>query len=702
LPKQWAFLASTADEVLFSGAYGAGKTVSLCVKLLSRVLNPRAREGLFRLRLQDLYSTTLKTLLEGDGDMPPLLPPHLCDWNKARREIRVAGGGTILYGEADPDKIQGMNLTGAGVDQAEELDGKQWNAIAGRLRAKAGGMSRQLYGACNPGPPAHHLAKRFGIKGNVAYPHLAFRGDIANPIRCEAIMTESAENPHLPPDYLARLAGYTGVLKARYVKGCWVGSDALIYDRWQRDLHMVSRLDAAKWSAAYIAVDDAYSVPFAALLLMVRDDGAIHVLDEVYRTGMLESDKIQAVRDLVAAIPGRGKLESIVVDPAAASLKANLRANGFRVEDGINDPVTGGIFEVQQLLAAVDRDKRPMLTVAPTCSHTAEEFESYEWADTDAAERPVKKNDHAMDAIRYGVMRVKRPAAAVLEPATIELLKRQAAMREPVGRGRIVPKLGESAGVELEVLIRARKQPAEWAWDKAGPWRIWEPLTRGELRPNQARPYVMSISTGAGSAGSLTCIKIGDAESRTLLAQGEWDGMTPEQAAREAVLAGLWVGGLGGRALAIWKAEGPGQLLGAAIKRLGYGRCYTHIEADGRTTTKLGWDWTAEGSQVLLGRFRGDLERGRYTESDPATATDLARWAYAPNGAVGPVSLDNDGDTQAGAADRGWAAVLLGHAYPLAARLATESRKPDWGSIEWIRSQEPAVGGVGGKGHQKR
>jgi hypothetical protein len=697
LPKQWAFLSSDADEVLFSGAYGAGKTVSLCLKLLSRAKMPRAREGLFRENLQDLYSTTLKTLLEGDGDMPPLLPPHLCQWNQQRREIRVAGGGTILYGEADPNKIAGMNLTGAGVDQAEELSDKAWDAIAGRLRAKSGGMRRQLYGACNPGPPAHHLAKRFGIKGNVAYPELAFKGSPDNPIRCHAIMTRSSENPHLPADYMARLAAYVGVLRARYVEGCWVGSDALIYDRWQRDTHMIIRPDAARWPAAFIAVDDAYSVPFAALLLMVRDDGAIHVLDEVYRTGMLESDKIRAIKDLAAAIPHRTKLEGVIVDPAAASLKANLRAHGFRVEDGINDPVTGGIFEVQQLLATNDREKRPMLTVAPKCPKIAEEFESYEWAESDAAtERPVKKHDHAMDAIRYGVMRVKRPAASVLEPTTIELLKRQAGMREPVGRGRIVPVLGDSAGVELEVLIRARKQPGAWEWAKDGPWRIWEPLSRGDLRPNQARPYVISISTGAGSAGSLTCIKVGDAESRTLMAQGEWEGMTPEQAAREAVLAGLWVGGMGGRPLAIWKAEGPGQLLGAAIKRLGYGRCYTHIEADGKTTTRLGWDWTAEGSQVLLGRFRGDLDRGRYVESDAATAADLARWIYYPNGAVGPACLDNDGDTQAGAADRGWAAVLLAHAYPLAARMAITERKPDWGSVEWIKQQE------GAKSHQKR
>lgn len=694
LPKQYEFLESTADEVLFSGAYGAGKTVSLCVKLLSRAMRPGAREGLFRLNLQDLYSTTLKTLLEGDGDMPPLLPPHLREWNQARREVRIAGGGTIIYGEADPDKIQGMNLTGAGVDQAEELDERQWNAIAGRLRAKVGDLPRQLYAACNPGPPTHHLAKRFGIRGNVAYPADSFSGDARSPIRCHAVMTHSAENPHLPPDYMARLASYSGVLRARYVLGMWVGSDALVYDRWNRATHLRDRRDALRWPQAFILVDDAYSVPFAALLAFARDDGAMHVAAEVHRPQMLEQEKVEAIRELAAQAGER--LAAVVVDPAAAALKARLRAEGFKVEDGQNEPVTGGIFEVQQLLAATDRDGVPMLTVAAGCTKTAEEFEAYEWADS-ATEKPVKEHDHAMDALRYGVMRIRRPAATFLDAALIRKLRAQAQLSPPPATGELRAGV-EKASVELEVRLKRGKLECSFAAAAGGAWRVWAPLKGGRL--DQQRPYVVAVSVGSGTAGSATVIKVGDAESRRVVAQADLVGVAPEEAAREAVAACWWVGGRTGKPMLVWKAAGPGVLFGVAVRRLGYGAVYRHIKDDGTRTDDPGWKHTAAGSHALAGRFRGDVERDRYVEADAATAADLARWVFHPSGACGPVSLDTDGETLAGASDRGWAAVLLAHAFPLVERLGLAERQAEWGSIAWLR-QSQSHGGAGGDGSRK-
>lgn len=665
--------------MLFSGAYGAGKTVSLCLKLLQRARVPGAREGLFRANLQDLYSTTLRTLLEGDGDTPALLPPHMREWNQQRREIRVLGGGSILYGECDPDKIQGMNLTGAGVDQAEELDDKQWNALAGRLRAKVGTLSRQLYAACNPGPPTHHLAKRFGIRGNVAYSNESFSGDARTPIRCHAVMTHSAENPHLPADYLARLAGYSGVLRARYVLGMWVGSDALIYDRWDRSRHMIERPVADRWPTALIAVDDAYSVPFAALLIFVRDDGSLHVADEVHRTSMLESDKVEAVRELAARAGAR--LAAVVVDPAAAALKARLRAEGFRVEDGQNEPVTGGIFEVQQLLAKDDRDGVPMLTVAPRCKHTGEEFEAYEWADS-FDEKPIKEHDHAMDALRYAVMRSRRPAAPCLDEHAILRLKDQVRSSPMPITGSLAPTVA-TGGVELEVELRSGRVPATWTHGE-GPWRLWASLVKDQ-RLDQRRAYVVAVSAGAGAAGSMTVIKVGDVEARRVVAQADLFGVTPEQAARDAVVACHWVGGLG-KPLLIWKNAGAGALFGVAVRRLAYGRVYRHIRDDGSSTDDAGWKHSAAGSHTLFGRFRGDVERDRYTEADAATVLDLSRWQFYTNGGCGPACLDTDGETQAGASDRGWAAVLLAHAFPLVERQQLPHRKPEWGSMAYLKS----------------
>jgi phage terminase large subunit len=56
-------------------------------------------------------------------------------------------------------------------------------------------------------------------------------------------------------------------------------------------------------------------------------------------------------------------------------------------------------------------DGRPRLTFAPACANTIAEFESYAWRETGGAMRdePEKINDHAMDALRYGVMYLDKP-----------------------------------------------------------------------------------------------------------------------------------------------------------------------------------------------------------------------------------------------------------------------------------------------------
>lgn len=683
LPKQKAFLQSDADEVLYSGAYGAGKTLALCLKLVCRAMTPGAREGLFRQTLQDLYSTTLQTLLEGDGEMPAILPRGYYSINHQRRWIKIHGGGMILFnGLEDEDRIGSMNLTGAAVDEASELSQNAWLKIGGRLRVRAGNLKRQMYGACNPGPPSHHLAKRFGIRRATYVPSLAFAGDPTRPLRCEAICTNSFDNPHLPPDYLARLAAYTGVLRARYVLGEWVGSDGLIYAEWQRDVHCMLRREL--WDHAYIAIDDGTSVPFAALLIMVDRDGGIHVAREVYRPGMEPAEKVRVVQDLrtYAKCPFMG----CVVDPAAAGMKKELRDAGFVVFDGDNEVLTG--ISAVQLRLNVTANGRPGLTVDPGCVHLMEEMESYEWDTNFKGDKPVKANDHACDALRYLVMRLRRPAAAAVDKDTIKILKTAADSATHPFTGNLLSVL--PPGVERDGALRKGDYSSvRFKVVEDGPWRVWCRLEAGN-RPNQTRPYAVACSVGSGAPGSLTVIKCGDAELRTVIAQGEWRALNPENAARIAVMACLWMGGMHKKARLIWKHEGPGVAFGDAVRRLGFGNVHHHVDEDGQASDHRGWQWTKETGQALLGQFRSDLygsAQGRYIESDPATATDLARWVFHPNGKLGPATLDADGETVEGSSDRAWAAMLLNHCMSFVSRMPRPKRQPEVGSVEWLERQ---------------
>lgn len=383
LPKQAEYLQATERHVLYSGAVGAGKTRALCLKLAMRAATPGAREGLCRKHLVTLKATTLKTLLEGDGPMPAILPLGYYEHNKSEKTIKLKGGGEIVYfGFDDPAKAGSYNLSGLGIDEAVELTDLDYAQGDFRVRLDVPGLPRQIYGACNPGPPSHHLAKRFALGGGNNIPAVGSR----------AIRTRSTDNFFLPPDYLAQLATYSGLAKARFVDGQWVGSDGLVYDRWDRTRFVVDR-SGEQWRRIVVGQDEGYTNPAAMLVVGEDNDGRLHVIEEWYEAKKLEAEVIAEAQ----RIHGRYRPEAFIVDPAAAKLRAAMRNVGLPVREANND-VFPGIQRVQQRLI-VAGDGRPRLTVSPTCANLIRELETYEWkvdrSNKSTKDEPKKENDHA-------------------------------------------------------------------------------------------------------------------------------------------------------------------------------------------------------------------------------------------------------------------------------------------------------------------
>lgn len=385
LPRQYDFVTGADREVLYSGAFGAGKSRAVCEKLLKRASVKGAREGLCRKHLSTLKASTLKTLLEPEGDLPPVLPAGTYTHQKADRIIQIHGGGSIYYfGLDDEQKIGSLNLSGIGVDQAEELAETEWTALRGRCRLKVEDLPNQIYAACNPSGPAHFLAVRFGLD------------DVHDPAAgCRAIRTRSRDNRFLPADYLADLMTFTGVAKARYVEGRWVAAEGLIYGAWDRQIYVRER--QGPWSKVILGMDFGFRAPTAIAVVCKDAEGRIHIADELYRSELLNDAIIEEARKL-RAIHGA---ERIMLDPSAATLREDMRRHNLPAEEANND-VPGGLMVCQKYVCC-DGGGIPRMTVAPHCRNFIAEIESYVWA-TGAKEKPKKESDHLMDAWRYAMM----------------------------------------------------------------------------------------------------------------------------------------------------------------------------------------------------------------------------------------------------------------------------------------------------------
>ena len=392
LPQQLKFLRSNAREVLYSGAFGAGKSRAICLRVAMRACRAGAREGLCRKTVVSLKRSTLKTLLEPDGLLPPILPKGSYDYKKIDGEINIHGGGTImLFGLEDAGRIASMNLSGVAVDECVELHERDWTMLRGRIRLQLPNLPNQLYGACNPSTPQHFLAKRFGLAG----------GYECAP-NCEVITTTSRDNWFLPEDYVLDLETMTGVARKRYVEGLWVGSEGLVYDMWNEELFVADQVPTT-FDHMLVGMDYGYNNPSVLLLIGIKDQ-TMYVIDEWYERQKLEQQILETALRWKELHP---EIDCFVVDPSAAGLRASMRNVGLDVMAANNSVFTG----IQAVASRLSKDSggKPKLVIKRQCSNLIREFSSYEWmtkADGSTKDVPRKEHDHALDALRYTIVHI--------------------------------------------------------------------------------------------------------------------------------------------------------------------------------------------------------------------------------------------------------------------------------------------------------
>lgn len=386
LPKQDELIFARERHTVYSGAVGAGKSRALCIAALIHCASrPKARFGLFRKTRVSLLKSTIKTLIEGDGDAPPVLPPGTYTHNKNESEIRLIGGGSIIYsGVETPEAVRSMNLTQAAIDEVTELTALDYNAVDDRVRVNIGEPLRVL-NATNPGTPSHWMAKMMGLSPDKHTPDL----------NCKIILTRTPDNTYLDPEYIASFARHEGtVYYRRMFLGEWCGSEGMVYDRFTRSDHAVSAGFVGK--RRIIGVDDGYTDPFVVIDIHANED-RYHIAREVYETRLVMDEKIDRVKALADSDT------DVVVDSAAPDLIESLRRAGVRAFPADKGPgsVNYGINVVQTLLAG----SRGSLTVEPTCTNTIREFESYEWKESahGLKDQPRDMDNHAMDAVRYAL-----------------------------------------------------------------------------------------------------------------------------------------------------------------------------------------------------------------------------------------------------------------------------------------------------------
>lgn len=379
-PKQQEYLQHCRHRWNIKvGATGSGKSwLDYTLVIPKRVLACRG-EGAIVL-LGNTRGTVCRNIID---PMRDIWDETLVSGIHADSTITLFGKKAHVLG-ADNKKhmarIQGMTIEYAYGDEMTTWAEDVFQMLKSRLRCK-----HSVYdGTCNPDSPYNYV-KRFLDSENTD-------------IYCQTSTID--DNPNLPPEFVTALKHeYAGtVYYDRFILGRWALAEGRVYDMFDRDKHVVPSIERA-YTAYYISMDYGTQNP-TAMLLWGKYNGVWYAVTEYYYSGR-EQKRQKTDEDYHAdlvKLAGDHPIRAVIIDPSAASMIACIKKHGkFHVKQADN-AVLDGIRNTATALNA------GIIKIGDQCKRTIGEFEAYVW-DGKASERgedkPIKDNDHAMDAIRY-------------------------------------------------------------------------------------------------------------------------------------------------------------------------------------------------------------------------------------------------------------------------------------------------------------
>lgn len=406
-------------EVILSGPAETGKTRSVLEKLDALAWKySGARLAIIRKTYTSAVSSVVQTY---EKKVLGAWDEKAQHFDPTKTPVRKFGGekpqwydypnkSRIVVGGLDnPEKFLSSEYDAIYVNQAEEIALHDWETLATRCTGRAGNMPyAQLLGDANPGPPTHWI---LGRRDSGALTFLESRHE-DNPTLFNPNTGEITEQGRRS---LSVLDALTGVRKQRLRHGRWVQAEGVVYEEWDRTVHLIPRFEIPTDWRRIRAIDFGFTNPFTCLWIAVDNDGRMYLYRELYmtkRTVKVHSAQINRLSE--------GETIEVTIADHDAEDRATLEENEISSEPAIKD-ISVGIEKVQERLKPAG-DGKPRLFLLedslieadedlrskhePVC--TEQEFDVYEWPKTQDGkpkkEAPVDRFNHGLDALRYAAM----------------------------------------------------------------------------------------------------------------------------------------------------------------------------------------------------------------------------------------------------------------------------------------------------------
>lgn len=388
--KQIEFIAnSNRHWNLAHGSVRSGKTVGTLFRFMHASDRcPDSQIFMVGHSSETIFQNAVRLLLESE-QLAAFRP--FCTWYAGKRQIKYRDKTIQCLGAKDEGAIgqfQGKTMSLVYCDEMTLYP----ESIIDMIDTRLSNPWSMGFASMNPSHPSHKVKQWIDMaeKGDPNYYALHFTLD---------------DNPYVDDAYKQRIRNsLSGLFYKRNYLGLWCLAEGAIFDFFDRTIHVVSKPPRAAdyWIAG---IDYGVSNAFACLLIGVstgqytQTGKCMWVEREYYwdskKTGRqkINSEFANDVQEFLEPYA----IRAIYIDPSALAMKLELQRRGMHVVEADNDVYNG----IQTMCSEMGKGN---LFVCKECVNLIREIESYVWDEKKARQgddEPVKKADHAVDALRY-------------------------------------------------------------------------------------------------------------------------------------------------------------------------------------------------------------------------------------------------------------------------------------------------------------
>ncbi len=281
--RQADFINANADEVLFGGAAGGGKSYAQMIDaLIFAIKYPGSRQLILRRTYPELEKSLIRVAQS-------VYPRSIFKYNASKYFGDFANGSRIefghCHGEDDVYKYQSAEYDVIRFDELTHFTEHMYRYLLSRIRG-TNGYPKMAKSTTNPGGIGHGWVKaRFIDIGEADKPHQIGEG---SRVYLPAKITDNSFLMKSDPNYINRLKGLSPRDRRALLKGDWDIFEGQYFTEWDRECHVVRPFPIPDTWERYFTMD--YGLDMLAGYWIALDGaGNAYVYREVYKSGLIIS-----------------------------------------------------------------------------------------------------------------------------------------------------------------------------------------------------------------------------------------------------------------------------------------------------------------------------------------------------------------------------------------------------------------------------